>query len=73
MKTILVDMSDEEFRQFADNSERISFNSLKKKVLSNALQKSVDDAVSSAQKHGLSTMTLAEIDAEVRAVRKQHG
>lgn len=72
MKTILVEMSDRDFEKFAKKREKIDFETLQKRVLAEAFQNSIDEAVREAQESGLSSMTLADINEEIQAVRNPH-
>ena len=68
-KVLNVRISDSEFESFGLQSETIDFqqliNQLKNQIMLDALRKAQD----AAAKGGISNMTLAEIDAEVEAVR----
>lgn len=72
MKTILVQVSDCDYEKLAGKTGTIDLKNLRKQILSDAFRQSLNGAVKAARKSGLSDMTLAEINAEIRAVRNQH-
>lgn len=72
MKTILVEISEQDYKKFVDKTERVDFKTLRKRVLADTFKRSINGAVREAKKGGLSSMTLAEINAEISAVRNQH-
>jgi hypothetical protein len=73
MKTITVTLSNRDFERLTGKAEKINFKTLRKQVLADAFRQSLNDTVREARKSGLNRMTLAEIDAEIRAVREQRG
>lgn len=69
MKSINIQVSDYEFNQLGLNKNTISFSELidiiGKKITKQTLEKSIE----LANKHGLSKMTMDEIDNEIKAQR----
>ena len=70
MKTISVQLSDVEYSTFGLSKDVFYFseiaNLIERQVARQALRRSVE----LAEKHGLSSMTMDEISAEVNAVRQ---
>jgi predicted CopG family antitoxin len=70
MRTLSVSISDLEFSKFGLKKEKMSFSDLLELVSKEVLKKNLTDSVELAEKYGLSTMTMADISKEVKAVRK---
>jgi DNA replication protein DnaD len=69
MKTVNIEISDFEFKQFGLSNKSLSFSELidiiEKKVTKQTLEKSIK----LSNKYGLSKMTLEEINKEIKAYR----
>lgn len=70
MKSITVSISDNDFEKFGLKSRDYSFAELIK-ILDRALTENrLDKSLELAEKYGLSTMSLDEIDQEIASLRK---
>lgn len=69
MKTITVSISENEFERFGINSEIIDFKELLNKISIELARQAAYQSHEIAKRVGLSTMTMEEISAEVKAVR----
>jgi|JI102314A2RNA_FD_contig_51_2615739_length_387_multi_7_in_0_out_0_1 tRNA G26 N,N-dimethylase Trm1 len=69
MKTITVSISENEFERFGINSEKIDFKDLLNKISIELARQAAYQCHEIAKRVGLSTMTMDEISAEVKAVR----
>ena len=69
MKTITVSISENEFERFGNNSEKIDFKELLNKISIELARQAAYQCHEIAKRVGLSTMTMDEISAEVKAVR----
>ena len=69
MKTITVSISENEFERFAINSEKIDFNELLNKISIELARQAAFRCHEIAERVGLSSMTMEEINEEVKAVR----
>ncbi len=69
MKTITVSISENEFERFGINSEKIDFKELLNKISIELARQAAYQCHEIAKRVGLSTMTMDEISAEVKAVR----
>jgi hypothetical protein len=69
MKTLSVAISESDFEQYGFLEEQLSFEELIKKINLQLARHSLLRAQEIAAEVGLSEMTLAEINAEIQAVR----
>lgn len=70
MKTLNVTISELEFSKFGLKKEKLSFSDLIDIISRELVKKNLKDSVELAEKYGLSKMTMADINKEVKAVRK---
>lgn len=70
MRTLSITIADLEFSKFGFKKEKLSFSDLLELVSKELHKKNLTDSVELAEKYGLSTMTMADISKEVKAVRK---
>ena len=71
MKTLNVSISESEQQKFRINEDRIGFRELVNLVNRELMRQSLDKSVRLAKQHGLSAMTLDEINNEITAVRNE--
>ena len=69
MKTLNVSISDSERLKYQIHDDTIGFRELVDLVSRQLMRQSLDKSVRMAQQHGLSSMTLDEINEEIAAVR----
>ena len=69
MQTLNVSISDSERRKFQIHNDKIGFGELVDLVSRELMRQSLDQSVRLAEQHGLSSMTLDEINGEIAAVR----
>jgi hypothetical protein len=69
MRTVTVSISDLEYRKFGLKGDKIAFSEFIDVIRRELARQSLEHALDLAEKHGLSKMTMDEIDDEVRAVR----
>jgi hypothetical protein len=70
MKTISVQISDVECNAFGFSKDRFSFSEFADIIEQQMAQQALRRCVTLAAQHGLSSMTMDEINAEVNAVRQ---
>jgi Glu-tRNA(Gln) amidotransferase subunit E-like FAD-binding protein len=70
MKTITVSISENEFQNFGFKSDSIAFKELLEKISTELARKALARCHQIAKETGLSEMTLDEINAEIKEVRK---
>ena len=70
MKTISVQISDVEYDTFGLSKNRFSFSELAGLIERQMARQALRRCVTLANRHGLSSMTMEEINAEVNAVRQ---
>lgn len=70
MKTITVSISENEFQSFGFKSDSIVFKELLEKISTELARKALARCHKIAKETGLSEMTLEEINAEIKEVRK---
>ncbi|MBP6740296.1 MAG: hypothetical protein KA146_09900 [Leptospiraceae bacterium] len=70
MKTITVSISENEFQNFGFKSDTIAFKELLEKISTELARKALARCHQIAKETGLSEMTLEEINAEIKEVRK---
>jgi dimeric dUTPase (all-alpha-NTP-PPase superfamily) len=62
-------ISDIEYNRFGFKNSELDFSEFIDIVSKELMRQNFDDCISLAEKHGLSSMTMEEITAEVNAVR----
>ncbi|MBY0433779.1 MAG: hypothetical protein K2U26_06685 [Cyclobacteriaceae bacterium] len=70
MKTLNISISDLELSKFGIKKSKIAFSELVDLVTKELSRQTHDRSIELAEKHGLSEMTMDEINKEVKAVRK---
>jgi hypothetical protein len=70
MKTISVQMSDVECNVFGVSKDRFSFSEFAGLIEHQIARQAMQRSVALAAQHGLSSMTMDEINAEINAVRQ---
>jgi hypothetical protein len=71
MRTLTVAISDVECAKFGIKTNKFAFSELFDLISREILRQNFDECVSLAEKYGLSTMSMAEINDEVMAVRQR--
>jgi len=69
MRTLTVSINESEYKKLGLANDRLSFSELKEKLSIEYAKEAVLKCHQTAQETGLSHLTLAEIDAEINAVR----
>ena len=69
MRTLNVSISESEQQKFRINEDKMGFSELVDLVNRELMRQSLDKSVRLAKQHGLSSMTLDEINNEIVAVR----
>lgn len=69
MRTLSIAISDLEYEKFGLKQEQLSFTDFVDLVSRELSRQNLDKCVELAEQYGLSTLTMDEITAEVRAVR----
>ena len=69
MKTVELLLNERDYLRYASNKKRVRFRDVKRKVLTEAFQQSIDRSVKLAKKAGLSGMSMGDINAEIAKVR----
>ncbi|MDR0738170.1 MAG: hypothetical protein LBF39_03740 [Prevotellaceae bacterium] len=70
MKTISVQISDVEYNTFGFSKDRFSFSEFAGIIEQQIARQALRHSVMLAEQHGLSSMTIDEINAEVNAARQ---
>jgi hypothetical protein len=70
MITLNVSISDLEYNKFGLKNKQLAFSELVDIVSRELAKQNLDKCVELAEKYGLSTMTLDEINEEIKAARK---
>jgi len=70
MKTLNVAISDVEYTKFGITNNVLSFSDFVDMVSKELMKKNIESAVATADKYGLSSMTMEDITKEVQAVRQ---
>lgn len=70
MRTLSISISEIEFNKFGLKKEKLSFSDLLGILGTEITRQNLNDCIELAEKYGLSKMTMAEINKEVKAVRK---
>lgn len=69
MQTLKISISQKELNQFAIEKNNLSFSEVIELVKRELFRQNMIESIQLAEKYGLSTMTMSEIDQEVKAVR----
>jgi 3,4-dihydroxy-2-butanone 4-phosphate synthase len=69
MRTLNISISDLEFKKFGIKKDSLTFTEFVDLVSKEVMRQNMDNCIELAEKHGLSTMTMEEINEEVKAVR----
>ena len=69
MRTLNISISDIEFRKFGLTNDKINFSDFVELISNELSRRNLNKSVELSEKYGLSTMTMDEINNEVRAVR----
>jgi predicted nucleotidyltransferase len=69
MKTLNISISDVEFNKFGINKENLTFTEFVELISKELMRQNLEKCVDLSSKHGLSSMTMDEINEEVKAVR----
>jgi hypothetical protein len=69
MKTLNIAISELEFTKFGIEKESLTFSEFVELVSRELMRQNLDKCVELAEKYGLSSMTMDEINEEVKAVR----
>jgi len=70
MKTLNIAISDVEYTKFGITNNVLSFSDFVDIISKELMKKNIESAVASADKYGLSSMTMEDITKEVQAVRQ---
>jgi len=70
MKTLNIAISDVEYTKFGITNNILSFSDFVDMVSRELTKKNIESTIATAEKCGLSSMTMEDITAEVQAVRK---
>jgi hypothetical protein len=70
MKTLNISISDLEYNKFGLTNDKLSFTEFVDLISKELSRQTLDKCIELSEKYGLSKMTMDEIDAEVKAVRK---
>jgi pyruvate/2-oxoacid:ferredoxin oxidoreductase alpha subunit len=71
MRTLQIAVPDVEYAQLGIQNEVLDFSELEKLMEKNRLRKMQSACVSIAEKYGISTMTMDEINAEIKEYRAE--
>jgi hypothetical protein len=69
MRTLNVSISDLEFNKFGIKKDQLTFAKFVELINRELMRQNLDKCVELAEKYGLSSMTMDELDQEVKAVR----
>ena len=69
MRTLNVSISDMEFNNFGIKNENITFTEYTELVRREVMQNNLNNCLALAEKYGLSSMTMNEINEEIKSVR----
>ncbi|MBS1977534.1 MAG: hypothetical protein JST46_09190 [Bacteroidetes bacterium] len=70
MRTLNISISDVELEKFGIKKDKIAFSEFVDLVSKELTRQALNRCVELAERYGLSSMTMAEITKEVKAVRK---
>jgi len=71
MRTINISISDMEFNRLGIKNENITFSEFTELVKREVLRNNLNNCVALAEKYGLSSMTMNEINKEIKSVRNE--
>ncbi len=69
MRTLNISISDIEFNKFNIKKDSLTFTEFVELIRKELMRQNLNKSVELAEKYGLSSMTMDEINEEVRAVR----
>ncbi len=69
MRTIQIKVSETDFQKYNLGSKEIKFTDLVEMISKELMRQNLNKCVELAEKYGLSSMTMDEINEEVKAVR----
>lgn len=69
MRTLNISISDIEFNKFGIRKESLTFTEFVELISRELMRQNLNKCVELAEKYGLSSMTMDEINEEVKAVR----
>ncbi len=69
MKTLNISISDVEWQKFGITTDSLTFSEFLELVSRELMRQNLNQAVELAEKYGLSSMTMEDINEEVKAVR----
>lgn len=69
MRTLNISISDLEFNKFGLKKDNLTFTEFVELINKELVRQNLNKCVELAEKHGLSTMTMDEINEEVKKVR----
>jgi hypothetical protein len=69
MRTLNISISDLEFNKFGIKKDNLTFTEFVELISRELMRQNLNKCVELAEKYGLSTMTMDEINEEVKAVR----
>jgi len=70
MRTLNVSISDSEFDRFGIKKDNLTFSEFVELISRELMRQNMDKTVELAEKYGLASMTMEEINEEVKAVRR---
>jgi hypothetical protein len=69
MKTLNISISDVEWQKFGITTDSLTFSEFLELISRELMRQNLNQAVELAEKYGLSSMTMEDINEEVNAVR----
>jgi hypothetical protein len=69
MRTINISISDMEYNHLGIKNENITFSEFTELVKSEVMRNNLNNCLTLAEKYGLSSMTINEINEEIKSVR----
>jgi hypothetical protein len=70
MRTLNIAISDIEYNKFGITNDKLAFSDFVDLVSKELMKQNLNAAVTAAEKHGLSSMSMDDISKEVQAVRQ---
>ena len=70
MRNVTISMSDLEYKNFGLKGDKMAISEFIDLIRRELARQSLNHAVELAEKHGLSDLTMEDIEAEINAVRK---
>jgi len=71
MKTLTVVISDEKYNKFGIKNDSLKYSDFRKIIIDELFRQQISKCVKIAEKCGLSSMTMDEINDEVSAARRE--